>query len=323
MDNNSYLVTILVEIQESYLDNMAAFFLTAKVIAGLGLLVSAYFTYFDIMATGNNEAINKFLKKFILLFLGIFYYATFIQFINAPLDAVINVIRETAIKDTEYNNSEGVAGHTISPFYSQATNPNQTNSEKNNSAEMNKKILSYLKGNNNEEYPADDYSEFFTSVLSYGTNVAMNAATGWFLNIVTGIAEIANMILSVIRGFYLIILTIFGIFVIAISSFPSFENSFTQWITKYINVYLWLAIAFILQGILQRLQTMLIDRPVDELHAQANVYSMLIGLCSIIGYLSIPTISSWLISAATNQVTGKMGSVAQMAAKKLLTKGVA
>jgi hypothetical protein len=325
MDNNSYLVTILVEIQKSYLENMSGFFLIAKVIASIGLLISAYFAYFDIMASGDNEAIKKFFRKFLLIFLGIFYYATFIQFINAPLDAVINGIRETTIIDTKYNNDTSLPGSDLMGpnILNQASNPNQTNSEKNNSAEMNKKILSYLKGEKNDENTTEDDSDFFTSVLSYGTNIAMNSITSWFLNIITLIAEVANMILSVIRGFYLIILTIFGIFVIAISSFPTFENSFTQWITKYINVYLWLGIAFVLQGIMQRLQTMLIDRPVDELHAQANVYSVLIGLCTIIGYLAIPSISSWLVNASTNQVSGKMGSVAQMAAKKIVTKGAA
>lgn len=322
--DNSYLTVILDQILKDYLANMNEYFLIAKGITFIGLIISIYFAYFDIMATGNNEAINKFLKKFMLIFLGIFYYSTFIMIINAPLDAITNVIRNVSISDNNYNNNSAFAysPSVIGQSLSMITNGNQVNSEKNNSAEMNKKLLSYLPGSDYEDTTSNPNGDsLFTDALAYGTNIAMDTITSMIINLFMMIAEVCNMVLSVIRGFYLIILTIFGIFVIALSSFPTLENSFTQWLTKYINVYLWLAIGFVLQGIMARLQKMLIDSPVDELHAQANVYSVLVALSTIIGYIAIPSISSWLINASTNQVSGKMGGTVQMAARKMLTKG--
>ncbi len=118
------------------------------------------------------------------------------------------------------------------------------------------------------------------------------------------------MVLNVIRGFYLIILTIFGIFVIALSTFPSLEGSFAQWISKYINVYLWLAIGFVLQGVLFRLQKFLADSPSNEFHGGTNIFSLLVAVCTIVGFIAVPSISSWLINAATNGASGKMSNTA-------------
>lgn len=300
MNNNSYITSLLDEILKQYLDGMGNFFLVAKIIAGIGLMVSAYFAYFDIMATGSNEAINRFLKKFLLIFLGIVYYNTFILIINAPLDAITNVVRDVTFKDRDETHI-----FVLIPKIS-------TNNE-----ELDKKLKAYIDG---AEDTSNSEDSLFTDVMAASTNAVMNVISGYIIDALTMVAEVALMVLNVIRGFYLIILTIFGIFVIALSSFPTLEGSFTQWLMKYINVYLWLAIGFVLQGILVRLQKFLVDSPSNDFHGGSNIYSLLVAVCTIVGFIAIPSISSWLINAATNGASSKMASAASSQMVKIATK---
>lgn len=303
MNNNSYITTVLDQILVQYLDGMGQFFFVAKIISFIGLLVSAYFAYFDIMATGNNEAINKFLRKFILIFLGIFYYNVFIKVVNVPLDAITNVVREVASADLVDSNSSLLV---ITPTIS------------NNNEELDKRLNAYYEGS---EANSENEDSLFTDVMAASTNAVMNVLTGYIIDALSIIAEIALMVLNVIRGFYLIILTIFGIFVISLSSFPSLEGSFSQWLMKYINVYLWLAIGFVLQGVLFRLQKFLVDSPSNEFHGGTNIFSLLVAVCTIVGFIAIPSISSWLINAATTGASGKMANAASsQITKQIVTK---
>ena len=52
----------------------------------------------------------------------------------------------------------------------------------------------------------------------------------------------ASVILDVLRTFYLIVLSLLGPIAFAISVFDGFQSTLTQWLTKYISIYLWLPI---------------------------------------------------------------------------------
>ena len=156
------------------------------------------------------------------------------------------------------------------------------------------------------------------SLKSLGADIA-NSVAGMIQEIIATalrmLADLALIILNVIRYFFLIVLSMFGIFVIALSSFPTLEGSFSQWLTKYINVYLWLAIGYILKSILTRVELLANVKALNQQYeietAGSSMISLLINLCTIIGFLSIPTLSSWMINAATNGVGSKMAQSAK------------
>ena len=62
--------------------------------------------------------------------------------------------------------------------------------------------------------------------------------------------EIASLIVDIIRTFYLIVLSILGPLVFAISTFDGFRDSLVHWLAKYVSVYLWLPIADIFGAVL-------------------------------------------------------------------------
>ena len=72
---------VLDVVLQDFLGGTSKLLLPAKLIAGLGCLISSYFAFFKMMEQ-KSEAMEKFLTKFICGFLGIFYYGTLISFIN-------------------------------------------------------------------------------------------------------------------------------------------------------------------------------------------------------------------------------------------------
>ena len=323
--DGTYINGYLNEIMEDYMKSMDSFIFVAKAIAVVGLLVSAYFAFFQIMdGSNNNESISKFLRKFMLTFLGVFYYTTFIAIINVPLNAITEASRAVAIKDmTDQFNVSRVQ---TKEFMGMEEEDPEIKAEVS-------RLLAEAKaergGTTATPGAEKSMTDTILSTLTEAGNVISNAFTSMVTDALMLIAELALIILNIIRGFYLIVLTIFGVFVLALSTFPSLEGSFSQWLMKYINVYLWLAIGFIFQGILAKIELMNQLRPIDEYEAGSSTFNILISLCTIIGFLTIPSISSWMVNASTSSISSKMeskgqkaGAQAAKAAKALATGGV-
>lgn len=302
----SYINSALEELQSIYLKDMSTFFRIAQIIAGLGLSVSIYFTFFEIMG-GSEESVKKYLTKFLLIFLGIVYYQTLLLAINYPLDLITDTARNMTAKDIERIAEVKVL---------------QLNQTGLTSFEVNEKDEAEF----NAMFPKSDIetddTSFFQKMVIGSVNFATDIITTRITALFTVIAEMAIIILNIIRGFFLIVLSIFGVFVIALSSFPTLEGSFTQWLTKYINVYLWLAIGFILQSVLVKVQLISsvkgLTNPDDISTTGFQLWNLLISLCTIIGYFAVPTLSSWLVNAATNSMGSKMGQSAKQIQSQLV-----
>lgn len=300
----SYINSALDELLSVYLKDMSAFFVIARIIAGLGLLVSTYFTFFEIMG-GSDESVKKFLKKFLLIFLGIVYYPTLLLIINYPLDLITDTARNMTVKDIErieevkklMDNKMGLASHEVNQKHEDEFNAMFPKSD-----------------------DETDDGSFLGKMLVGAANIFNDSILMVVTTVCVVISEMALIILNIIRGFFLIVLSIFGVFVIALSAFPTLEGSFTQWLTKYINVYLWLAIGFILQSVLVKVQLISSVKLLNDPTNIGNVtsqWNLLISVCSIIGFLAIPTLSGWLVNAATNSVGNKMSQSSQQAAKQI------
>lgn len=311
MKDSTYLNGFLNEIMDDYLQSMDSFLFVAKAIAVLGLLVSAYFTFFQMMdGSNNNEALSKFLRKFILTFLGVFYYTTFLTVINVPLNAITEASRAVAIEDvtTQFN----VNRVQSKEFLGVEEEDPEIKAEV-------ARLLAEAKGTdtNNTSTEEESISDSILNSLTEAGNVMANAITGVLTDFLILVSELALIVLNIIRGFYLIVLSLFGVFVLALSTFPTLEGSFSQWLMKYINVYLWLPIGFIFQGILGKIELMNQLRPIDEYDAGSSTFSILVSLCTIIGFLTIPSISSWMVNASTSSLSSKMEQKGQKAGEQV------
>ena len=75
---------------------------------------------------------------------------------------------------------------------------------------------------------------------------ALHGLKGWIVKAFRWILEIvfeaASLVIDTIRTFYLVVLSILGPIAFAISVFDGFQATLTQWLCKYVTVYLWLPV---------------------------------------------------------------------------------
>ena len=77
--------------------------------------------------------------------------------------------------------------------------------------------------------------------------------------------------------------------------------SLTQWLTRYIGIYLWLPVSDLFSAVLARIQVLMLEKDIVALEDPnfipdaSNVAYIIFMLIGIIGYFTIPTVSGWII----------------------------
>ena len=116
--------------------------------------------------------------------------------------------------------------------------------------------------------------------------------------------QAVGLILDTLRTFFLIVLSILGPLAFAISVYDGFHGTMVHWICQYISIYLWLPISDLFSSVLARIQVLMIEKDiaaltdpnfVPDVNNSAYIIFMLIA---IVGYFTIPTVSTWVIQAA-------------------------
>lgn len=143
------------------------------------------------------------------------------------------------------------------------------------------------------------------------------------------IFKAAALVIDVIRTFFLIVLAILGPIAFAISVWDGFQSTLTQWITRYISVYLWLPVSDLFSTILARLQSLMLQADIERMQTDPNfsidssdVIYILFLVIGIVGFFTIPTVAGWIISAGgmgnfgknVNSTATKAGAMAGGAA---------
>ena len=137
--------------------------------------------------------------------------------------------------------------------------------------------------------------------------------------------QAAAFVLDSLRTFFLVVLSILGPIAFAISVWDGFQSTLTQWICRYVQVYLWLPVSDMFSTILAKIQVLMLQSDIERMQADPNfsldssdgvyIVFMIIG---IIGYFTIPTVSGWIIQAGgmgnygrnVNQTASKAGGFA-------------
>lgn len=137
--------------------------------------------------------------------------------------------------------------------------------------------------------------------------------------------QAAALVIDIIRTFFLIVLAILGPLAFAISVWDGFQSTLTQWITRYISVYLWLPVSDLFSTILARLQSLMLQADIDRMKTDPNfsldssdVIYIVFLIIGIVGYFTIPTVAGWIISAGgmgnfgrnVNSIATKTGAMA-------------
>jgi len=146
-----------------------------------------------------------------------------------------------------------------------------------------------------------------------------------FREILELLFQAAALVIDVLRTFFLIVLAILGPIAFAISVWDGFQSTLSQWIMRYITVYLWLPVADLFSCILARIQILMLQNDITEMQSNpafspdaSNAVYIIFMIIGIIGYFTIPTVAGWVISAGgmgnfgknVNTTATKTGSVA-------------
>ncbi|MCX2680991.1 conjugative transposon protein TraJ [Galbibacter sp. EGI 63066] len=154
----------------------------------------------------------------------------------------------------------------------------------------------------------------------YGDTAQEQPLSGsfWFLSFKSGVKQVLRWVLEMIylaaalcidtlRTFQLIVLVILGPIVLGLSVFDGFQHTLTGWISRYINVFMWLPIANIFGAITARIQENMYLRDPGFFGSSVYIIFMIIA---IVGYFKVPTIANYIIQSGQNssllQKAGKL-----------------
>ncbi|MBO3272956.1 conjugative transposon protein TraJ [Hymenobacter defluvii] len=125
----------------------------------------------------------------------------------------------------------------------------------------------------------------------------------WIRNALELAHDSAALVINTIRTFFLIILSIIGPISFGFAIWPGFEGTLTNWLSRYINVFLWLPIANIFGAIIAKIQVMMLNLDIQQIQAGADLekadYGYMIFLViAIAGYFTVPSVANWIVAAS-------------------------
>ena len=146
----------------------------------------------------------------------------------------------------------------------------------------------------------------------------------WFQELLELLFQSAGLVIDTIRTFFLIVLSILGPIAFAISVYDGFQSTLTQWITRYISVYMWLPVSDLFSSVLARIQVLMLTKDIEAMSDptfipdSTNTVYMVFLIIGIFGYFTIPTVANWIIMAggvsganrAMNTTAAKAGNIA-------------
>lgn len=164
--------------------------------------------------------------------------------------------------------------------------------------------------------------------MDRGAYQVEKALKDWFRNLLEILFQAAALVIDTIRTFFLIVLSILGPIAFAISVWDGFQTTLTQWLTRYVSVYLWLPVSDLFSSMLARIQSLILERDIEMLADPSyipdtsNTVYIIFMIIGIVGYFTIPTVTGWIIQAGgagnftrnVNQAAMKAGNVASAGA---------
>ena len=165
-------------------------------------------------------------------------------------------------------------------------------------------------------------------IISMWTERLWYDIKAWFREIVRDFFELlfnaAALTIDTLRIFFLVVLAILGPIAFAFSVYDGFQATMTQWLTRYISIYLWLPVSDIFSAVLSKIQELMLKQDIVLLQdptyipdGSNGVYIMFL-IIGIIGYFTIPTVAGWIIQSggagaygsAVNKTASKAGGIA-------------
>ena len=282
----------------------------ASAIAGLGAMLYICYRVWKALASAEPIDLFPLLRPFALGICIVFFQSLVLGGINGILSPIVKGTNRILTGQT-FNMSEHQAAKDELERQNLARNPETAYLV--SDGEFDRQIAELGLSPNDVHTMEVMYEERF----SFGLRSLIVEGFRWILEI---LFQTASLVIDTIRTFYLVVLSILGPIAFALSVFDGFQATLTQWLCKYITVYLWLPVSDLFGAVLSRLQVLSLQRDMELMAADplyffdANnaVYLvfMIIGIC---GYFTVPSVASWIVQAggfgSYNRLVTRAGSV--------------
>lgn len=156
-----------------------------------------------------------------------------------------------------------------------------------------------------------------------------NSVKEWMSEVLQVLFQAAALCINTLRTFQLIVLAILGPLVLGISVFDGFHHSLNAWLSRYINVYLWLPVANIFGSIIGKVQEQMIKIDLSQIHSTGDTFFtakdtayLVFLLIGIVGYFTVPSIANFIVNvgqsgALSQKVTHISGNVSSTASSRV------
>jgi conjugative transposon TraJ protein len=144
-------------------------------------------------------------------------------------------------------------------------------------------------------------------IVSMWWERSMYGIKQWFRELIQDFFELlfnaAALTIDTLRTFFLVVLAILGPLSFALSIYDGFQSTLTNWLSRYISVYLWLPCADIFSAVLSKIRALMLEQDIALLQDPAyspdgaNGVYIIFLVIGIIGYFSIPTVAEWIIQS--------------------------
>lgn len=174
-----------------------------------------------------------------------------------------------------------------------------------------------------QETPAPDNS--FGKGLFMSLSIFSNALSLILKFILSLVLQLiyfaAALCIDAMRTFNLLILSLLGPFVLCISIFDGFQHLITDWLARYINIYLWLPITNLFSAMIGKIQAGMLRQDIANgtlSFSQTDAAYIIFLFIAIIGYFSIPSIANYVIqTSGGNNVLSKTNKMVMTAGRMM------
>lgn len=133
----------------------------------------------------------------------------------------------------------------------------------------------------------------------------------------------AALCIDAMRTFHLVILSVLGPYVFALSIYDGFQHTLSIWLARYINIYMWLPVANLFSAMISKIEGNMIKSDIDRMLAgnydtnfdYTDISYLVFLIIAIVGYFSVPSIANYIVHASGgNALMSKMTGLTKTAA---------
>lgn len=131
-----------------------------------------------------------------------------------------------------------------------------------------------------------------------------NSIKEWMSEVLKVLFQAASLCINTLRTFQLIVLSIIGPIVFGIAVFDGFQHTLSAWLSKYINVYLWLPVANIFGSIIGKIQEGMLKLDLKQIKDAGDTFFsatdtgyLIFLIIGIVGYFTVPSVASFVVNA--------------------------